>query len=313
MNVLPEALVCPQCHGALTPCEDGLRCAADDVVFPRDTRGYLDFTPPGRYERVETTSEEYADEQRTNWRRFYDSFLAPWLNRESAQRILEIGCGVGMGIRFANEEDREASGIDLPCLAPFWAKVDNDPASFFLAEGARLPFPDGHFDALYCLGVIEHVGTLVGHYTLADDYREQRVAFARELLRVTKPGGRLLVTCPNRRFPIDIHHEPTDDATPAGTMRFQRWFYDRFGMTLHSPVGRYHLFSLGDFRQLFVSTCGAASAEPLPLQHYFGFHRMSSLPGVGAIKGLAAGYIERIPKPLRGTCFDPFLVVEVRR
>ncbi len=313
MSTWSEALVCPDCHGALTPCEGGLSCEKDGVTFSRNPHGYLDFTPEGRYERVETTSEEYADEQRTNWRRFYDAFLDPWLQREDAKRILEIGSGVGMGIRFARDEGKEAYGIDLPCLSPFWAKVENDPGSFFLAEGARLPFPDGYFDALYCLGVIEHVGTIVGHYTLGDHYREERMAFARELLRVTKPGGRLLITCPNRRFPIDIHHEPTDDATPPGAMRFRRWFFDRFGLTLHWPFGEYHLFSLGDLRRLFVQDCGASSAEPLSLRHYFGFHRMGSLPGVSAVKDLAASYIENISKPLRGTCFDPFLVIEVRR
>ena len=308
-----SALVCPNCHGALSAQGDALTCSHDGAVFDRDACGYLDFTPAGKHEHVETTTEEYADEQRAHWRRFYDAFLAPWLQRENAERILEIGCGVGMGIRFACEEGKEAYGIDLPCLSPFWAKVENDPASFFLAEGARLPFPDDYFDALYCLGVIEHVGTLVGHYTLADDDWDQRVAFARELLRVTKPGGRLLITCPNRRFPIDIHHEPTDDATSPGTMRFRRWFYRRFGMTLHWPFGRYHLFSLGDLRRLFVTECGADSATPLPLLHYFAFHRMGSLPGVRFIKGLAASYITHIPRPLRGTCFDPFLVVEIRR
>lgn len=313
MSSPPDALVCPDCHGALTLQDGALTCAHDDSVFRTDTSGYLDFTPAEKYEHVETTTDEYADEQRAHWRRFYDDFLEPWLQRENAERILEIGCGVGMGIRFARERGKEAYGIDLPCLAPYWAKVENDPASFFLAEGARLPFPDGYFDALYCLGVVEHVGTVVGHYTLADDYREKRVAFARELLRVMKPGGRLLVTCPNRRFPIDIHHEPTDEATPLDTMRFRRWFYRRFGMTLHWPAGRHHLFSLGDLRRLFVSECGAASATPLPLSHYFAFHRMGSLPGVRFVKGLVAGYIERIPMLLRGTCFDPFLVVEIRR
>lgn len=313
LNAVPDALVCPQCRGALSPSDGALQCAHDEATFPADAQGYYDFTPAGRYERIETTTDDYADEQQAHWRRFYDDFLQPWLAHEHAARVLEIGCGVGMGIRFAREQGIDAYGIDLPCLAPYWAQAGNDPGAFFLAEGARLPFPDDYFDALYCLGVIEHVGTLVGHYTLADDYREQRVAFARELLRVTKPGGRLLVTCPNRRFPIDIHHEPTDDATPAGTMRFRRWFYDRFGMTLHWPFGTHHLFSLGDLRRLFVRECGAESAAALPLRHYFAFHRMGSLPGVRLVKGLAAAYIEQIPGPLRGTCFDPFLVVEIRR
>jgi SAM-dependent methyltransferase len=305
--------VCPICHGPLRRNGERLVCAADDVVYEKHASGYYDFTPPGKYDDVETTTDEYADEQEAHWRRFYDAFLRPWLAREEAQRVLEVGCGVGMGVRFAREQGLEAYGIDLACLAPYWQRAGNDPEHFFFAEGARLPFPDGYFGALYCLGVIEHVGTVVGHYTLAENYREEREAFARELLRVTKPGGRLLVTCPNRRFPIDIHHEPSDDATPEGAMRFRRWFYDRFGMTLHPILGTHHLFSLGDFRQLFVQACGARTAEPLPLRHYFAFHRMGSLPGVRLVKSLAAAFIEQIPRPLRGTCFDPFLVVEIRR
>jgi SAM-dependent methyltransferase len=46
----------------------------------------------------------------------------------------------------------------------------------------HLPFPDGHFDRVICAEVMEHV----------HDYR----GAARELARVTRPGGRVAVTIP---------------------------------------------------------------------------------------------------------------------
>ena len=48
----------------------------------------------------------------------------------------------------------------------------------------RLPFPDRHFDAVLFLDVIEHL--------------DERQPVLREIRRVLKPGGRLLVSGPNR-------------------------------------------------------------------------------------------------------------------
>ncbi len=51
-----------------------------------------------------------------------------------------------------------------------------------------LPFGDGHFDAVYSMGTIEHF-----------DDTEQAV---REIARVLKPGGRAIVGVPNRHDPF---------------------------------------------------------------------------------------------------------------
>ena len=51
-----------------------------------------------------------------------------------------------------------------------------------------LPFPDGHFDHVFSLEGIEHF--------------ENPWTFVRELCRVLKPGGRLLITTPNT-FSVD--------------------------------------------------------------------------------------------------------------
>ena len=62
---------------------------------------------------------------------------------------------------------------------------------FVRIEGERLPFPDDHFDLLFCSAVVEHVG---------DRARQRR--FISDALRVTKC---FFFTTPNRVFPLDFH------------------------------------------------------------------------------------------------------------
>lgn len=306
-----NSLVDPVSHEALTVSGETLTSGLRTYRVGPD--GYFDFTVGDQFYDMESTSEEYAGEQTESWRRFYWEYLKPWVRRENATRVLEVGCGMGFGIRFLREDGVEAYGIDIPCLAKFWKRAGNDPAHFINCDGARMPFPDGYFDAVYTLGTIEHIGTKVGHYTLEDNYRETRRAFAKEMLRVTKPGGRLLVTCPNKSFPIDIHHEPTDAATPAGTMRLRRYIFDRYGMTLHKPFGKYHLFSYDELKELFCADSGANFIAPLPLKYYFAFKRTGSLGLLRRLKNLIVWYIENMPPVIHKSPLNPFLVVEVRK
>jgi ubiquinone/menaquinone biosynthesis C-methylase UbiE len=78
-----------------------------------------------------------------------------------------------------------------------WASADLTPAAVAsirelvrddvhqIDRGARLPFDDAEFDRVVVVDMLEHV--------------EQEAAFAAELARVTKPGGRLVVNTPHRK------------------------------------------------------------------------------------------------------------------
>jgi SAM-dependent methyltransferase len=60
-----------------------------------------------------------------------------------------------------------------------------------IADGRELPFTDGQFDVAFSNAVVEHVGD-----------RGAQERFVHELCRV---AGRVFVTTPNRRFPVDPH------------------------------------------------------------------------------------------------------------
>ena len=309
-------LVCPRCRAPLRPEGNALTCR-EHGSFATTNEGYLNFTLEQSLQAVESTSEAYAEDQRTGKERFFQEFLRPYLYSEPFQRVLEVGSGLGMEISFLLAEGRDAYGVDLPCLSPFWARLGNDPNHFLHCDGAAMPFPDGYFVVGVSLGVIEHIGTQVGHYTLCDDYDQKRQAFAKELLRVTKPNGRLLLTCPNKSFPVDLAHEPADAATPegaglirwAGTIR--RFIYQKTGMTLHIPWGKYHLLSYPEMRRLFCAQ-GTHAIEPVSLQGYFAFKRFGSGP-FGMFKRIVSAYVEHLPRFLRATPLNPFVAVQVRK
>lgn len=104
--------------------------------------------------------------------------------------ILDFGCGSKpYESLFVNASsyvgvDLETSGHDHQS-----SKVD------YFYDGKTLPFPTGHFDAVVCFEVLEHVFNI-----------DEVLA---EIKRVLKPNGQLLVTIP---FAWDEHEAPYDFA-----------------------------------------------------------------------------------------------------
>lgn len=105
-------------------------------------------------------------------------------------RVLEIGTGSGYGIRTIAASANEFITIDKFRSAV----VDNLPtnASFCKAKVPPLPFDDEVFDCVVSFQVIEHI---------RNDKR-----FVSEVMRVLKPGGRFIVTTPNR--PMSLTRNP---------------------------------------------------------------------------------------------------------
>jgi ubiquinone/menaquinone biosynthesis C-methylase UbiE len=105
--------------------------------------------------------------------------------------LLDIGCGPGITVTDLTARKFEIYGVDIsaPMIEECVRRFGHLPtAHFSIGAIERLEFPDGFFDAVIALGVVEYVDD--------DD-----VAIA-EMKRVLKPGGTMIVTLPNRRSPF---------------------------------------------------------------------------------------------------------------
>jgi len=107
------------------------------------------------------------------------------------QRLLEVGCGDGPYLAWASAQSPSgAVGVDisLRILGEARRRVQHegraDPLHLAAADAIALPFPDACFDVLLASQVIEHV---------PDDVRALR-----EMRRVLRPGGRLVISTDHR-------------------------------------------------------------------------------------------------------------------
>jgi SAM-dependent methyltransferase len=109
---------------------------------------------------------------------------------EARGRVLDVGCG---GRRFAHYFEGRVEryvGLDYPVT------FDGDARHIdVFGDGLALPFGRDSFDTVVCFEVLEHV--------------KDGAALARELARVVKPGGTVILTVP---FLWGEHCRPHDYA-----------------------------------------------------------------------------------------------------
>jgi len=120
----------------------------------------------------------------TPWHDWYAEHLTP------DDVVLDVGCANGAHTVVAAARCRRIYGLDydarqLGVARRTAAARHLDNVHLFAWDVTRaFPFPDAFFDAVLFLDVIEHL--------------HPRVAVLREIRRVLRPDGRLLVSGPNR-------------------------------------------------------------------------------------------------------------------
>jgi len=103
--------------------------------------------------------------------------------------VLENGCGVGMYVEKMTALGANVVGLEYDFDRARDAKVISE--KIINAAGESLPVPSSTFDLILSHEVIEHV-------------QDDRAAIA-EMIRVLKVGGRVVVFCPNRGYPVETH------------------------------------------------------------------------------------------------------------
>lgn len=102
------------------------------------------------------------------------------LDLPEVPRLLDAGCGSGRTLDVLARYGT-VSGVDLSATSVACARRRGH-ADVRQEAVETLPFPDASFDVVTCLDVVEHT---------PDD-----VATVRELARVTRPGGAIVLTVP---------------------------------------------------------------------------------------------------------------------
>ena len=118
---------------------------------------------------------------------------------EDAQKVLEVGCGIGVGPTYiARRFDCHVVAVDISEKMLSWARERarreglSDRITFRQADIRELPFGDNRFDAV----IVESVLAFV----------EDKKGAIQELVRVTRPGGYVGLNeyCWTREPPADF-------------------------------------------------------------------------------------------------------------
>jgi SAM-dependent methyltransferase len=128
-------------------------------------------------------NEAYAHELDAIEPAAYERYVGELANAAAGGRILDVGCGTGTAVRMLRERGCHAEGSDVS--PEFVERAIRRAGAGFSVIGAdgTLPYPDAAFAAVGSCNVLEHV--------------ENPGLFLDEMCRVLRPGGVVVLACPN--------------------------------------------------------------------------------------------------------------------
>lgn len=145
---------------------------------------------PDFWQSWRETDNPYRSFKSQQDRRIAVELLSP----RAGERILEVGCGYGWISRALWESaDIHWIGVDASEGMVHHLRRDSQQPNAnmaMLADATSLPFHDQSFDKVLCTGVLMHI---------TDDH-----AALAEMIRVLRPGGRLLCSINNALSPFSL-------------------------------------------------------------------------------------------------------------
>ncbi|MEO5819347.1 MAG: class I SAM-dependent methyltransferase [Vicinamibacteraceae bacterium] len=123
------------------------------------------------------------------WHRNKIGVLRDLVGTDPVNVVVEVGCGSGNLLLEGHLPARTVVGVDasLPALRFCASRRGGSRFHFSRAAGERLPFRDASVDLVILVEVIEHL--------------PEPALTLRQIARVLRPGGRLVMTTPNYDWP----------------------------------------------------------------------------------------------------------------
>ena len=163
---------------------DELACCIESELVRLGEAGRIlsvsDSTQPAPTPASQPAAPAPTGEGRLRWQERANQWLDFGLGR-----FLDYGCGPGLLMQRVHQRCDQCHGVDVDD-AKIRAARERYPAFTFgiIGPEGRAPYPDNHFDVIAIVEVIEHVA-------------DERATLS-EVVRLLKPGGKLLLTTPHR-------------------------------------------------------------------------------------------------------------------
>jgi SAM-dependent methyltransferase len=145
----------------------------------------------------------------------------PWalerLDARPGERVLDLASPKLVAVELAGRGVEVTSVDAFASEVETWRRLagDRPRLDFEVADGRALPYEDASFDHAYSISVLEHVA----------DEGDARAL--RELARVVRPGGRIVLTLPYAREARDEWRDRPLYGEGESPAFFQRWYDDR--------------------------------------------------------------------------------------
>src|SRR3984957_4174498 len=197
---------------------------------------------------------------------------------ERGSRILDVGCGTGRWLRRYERLGYRPTGLDLTFGMLSLARKNRTQSPLVGGELFRLPFKDSSFDAVSDITVVQHQLPTSQPRSIA------------EMLRVLKPGGRLILIelirgKGNHIFPLSPRNW-IDLVTSAGAT-LVNWFGQEFMLMDRAFVTLARLLVHGrDHQTISLQT---VNSDSLSREMFWKIRRLSAIisaridPTVGRI------------------------------
>ena len=148
-------------------------------------RKYAEYLLKKTKEDYNLIAEEFSKTRSAIWpetEALFNKHLIP------EEKVLDLGCGNGRYFEYLKKKKVNYFGVDNSDKLIEIAKSRYPGANFQIADAFNLPFLDNFFDKVISIAVLHHMPS-----------KEYRLQFLKEIKRVLKPKGVLILTVWNFR------------------------------------------------------------------------------------------------------------------